>query len=66
MKVLVWLAGLGSVAALLVVGCLGKPGSPNAVGKHAPQIEGVDSHGRSFRLADYRGKVVMLEFWRQG
>jgi peroxiredoxin len=39
---------------------------PNAVGKHAPQIEGVDSHGRPFQLADYHGKVVLLEFWRQG
>jgi hypothetical protein len=33
------------------------------VGKVAPDIEGQDLSGKSFRLADYRGKVVMLDFW---
>jgi cytochrome oxidase Cu insertion factor (SCO1/SenC/PrrC family) len=65
MKVLGWLGFLGGLGALLA-GCLGTPGGPGAVGKHAPQIEGVDSHGRPFQLADYHGKVVLLEFWRQG
>ncbi len=64
MRALGWLAGLGIVGVLL--GCMGTPGGPGAVGKHAPKVEGVDSHGRSFQLADYRGKVVMLEFWWQG
>ncbi len=34
-----------------------------AVGKKAPQIAGSDADGALFRLADYRGKVVMLRFW---
>ena len=34
-----------------------------AVGKKAPQIAGPDADGALFRLADYRGKVVMLRFW---
>lgn len=34
-----------------------------AVGKTAPDIEGKDSSGKSFRLSDYRGKVVILDFW---
>jgi hypothetical protein len=34
-----------------------------AVGKPAPEIEGEDLGGAPFRLSDYRGKVVMLDFW---
>lgn len=34
-----------------------------AVGKTAPDIDGKDSSGKSFRLSDYRGKVAVLDFW---
>jgi peroxiredoxin len=34
-----------------------------AVGKTAPEIKGVDVHGKSLTLSDYRGKVVALVFW---
>jgi hypothetical protein len=34
------------------------PGAP------APQIEGQDLGGKTFRLSDYRGKVVLLHFWK--
>jgi hypothetical protein len=34
-----------------------------SVGKQAPDIEGEDQDGRRFRLSDYRGKVVLLDFW---
>lgn len=34
-----------------------------AVGQPAPDIEGEDLAGVSFKLSDYRGKVVMLDFW---
>jgi AhpC/TSA family len=33
------------------------------IGKVAPEIEGEDVGGRKFRLSDYRGKVVVLDFW---
>jgi peroxiredoxin len=33
-----------------------------AVGKPAPDIEGRDHEGKSFRLGEYRGKVVLLTF----
>ncbi|MEO6851159.1 MAG: TlpA disulfide reductase family protein, partial [Mucilaginibacter sp.] len=33
------------------------------VGKAAPQFVGEDSLGRSFRLSDYKGKVVLLDLW---
>ena len=33
------------------------------VGKTAPEVEGEDVDGVKFKLTDYRGKVVMLDFW---
>jgi hypothetical protein len=36
-----------------------------SVGKEAPEIEGEDQDGRSFKLSDYRGKVVLLYFWSE-
>jgi len=44
------------------------PRDPNipvglAVGNYAPDIEGTDLDGNAFKLSDYRGKVVMLDFW---
>jgi hypothetical protein len=35
------------------------------VGKRAPDIEGVDQDGKRFKLSDYRGQVVLLDFWHQ-
>ena len=34
-----------------------------AIGKIAPEIEGEDIDGGVFKLSDYRGKVVVLNFW---
>ncbi len=34
-----------------------------AVGKPAPEIQGVDVDGDPLKLSDYRGKVVVLVFW---
>ena len=33
------------------------------IGKEVPEIEGEDMDGKKFKLSDYRGKVVMLDFW---
>lgn len=33
------------------------------IGMTAPEIEGTDIDGNTFRLSDYRGKVVVLDFW---
>jgi cytochrome oxidase Cu insertion factor (SCO1/SenC/PrrC family) len=32
-------------------------------GKLAPEIEGEDIDGQKFKLSEYRGKVVLLDFW---
>jgi hypothetical protein len=34
-----------------------------SIGKAAPEIEGEDLDGKKFRLSDYKGKVVLLNFW---
>jgi hypothetical protein len=36
-----------------------------AVGKTPPDIEGVDQDGRTFKLSEYRGRVVLLDFWSE-
>jgi hypothetical protein len=33
------------------------------IGMEAPDVEGVDLDGSPFKLSDYRGKVVVLDFW---
>jgi len=33
------------------------------VGKPAPDTEAEDLAGAAFKLSDYRGKVVLLDFW---
>lgn len=34
-----------------------------SVGRTAPEIKGEDIDGKPFKLSDYRGKVVVLDFW---
>ena len=36
-----------------------------SVGKAAPDLEGEDQEGIRFKLSDYRGKVVLIDFWHQ-
>ena len=33
------------------------------IGKPAPEIEGEDIDGKPMKLSDFRGKVVLLDFW---
>jgi hypothetical protein len=35
------------------------------IGREAPDIQGMDQDGVAFKLSDYRGKVVLLDFWHQ-
>ena len=34
-----------------------------SLGMVAPDIDGVDLQGEAFKLSDYRGKVVLVDFW---
>lgn len=34
-----------------------------SVGREVPEIAGEDTDGQKFKLSDYRGKVVFLDFW---
>lgn len=34
-----------------------------SIGRTAPEITGQDVDGKTFKLSDYRGKVVLLDFW---
>jgi hypothetical protein len=33
------------------------------IGQVAPEIVAEDLDGQTFKLSDYRGKVVLLDFW---
>ena len=33
------------------------------IGMAAPDIAGEDADSQKFKLSDYRGKVVLLDFW---
>lgn len=45
----------------LVVTPTGNEGT--SAGDTAPDIVGTDVDGKEFKLSEYRGKVVMLDFW---
>lgn len=53
------LAGLALLAGLL----LAPGGKGLAVGEPAPELRLTDLSGRPVALADYRGRVVLLDFW---
>jgi hypothetical protein len=36
-----------------------------SVGKAAPEVTGVDQDGKPFKLSDYKGQVVLLDFWSE-
>jgi hypothetical protein len=56
---------LGAMAVVVCVplaSAKDKPKKP-VLNKEAPEIQGVDIDGKKFKLSDYRGKVVVLDFW---
>jgi len=52
------------LGAAAITGCLvTSTHSGLSKGKLAPEIRGRDADGEMFRLSDYQGKVVLLDFW---
>lgn len=49
--------------SLFVVGCEPPPVEGKAVGNISPDVIGVDVDGKTIKLSDYKGKVVLLSFW---
>ena len=60
-------------AVLCVPGCAEKrrrqvslpPGPELLLGQQAPDVQRPDLEGKSLRLSDFKGKVVVLSFWAQ-
>jgi hypothetical protein len=66
------LIGVLPMAGCFPMGGQHKPLSPRPTGlikegihdgNRALEIDGEDADGQSFKLSDYRGKVVLLDFW---
>jgi len=62
----------GLIVAVVAIGCdQPSPPIPKAsahkggptIGGLAPEISGVDLEGAEFKLSDYRGQVIMLDFY---
>ncbi len=51
------------LAVLVANGLPAVGGAGPQVGQPAPEIEAEDIDGQKFKLSDYRGKVVVLDFW---
>lgn len=60
--------GIVAVALLVGASLLTKPGNPELhkgalIDQPAPAIEGETVDGKKISLADYKGKVVLINFW---
>ena len=64
-RTLVVLALAGALAGCSGLDSMNAPGGSGsvAVGSEAPDASGRDADGHGLKLADFRGKVVMLSFW---
>lgn len=70
-----WFVGVGGVILLACAASVAQerpegsnasaPPAAAAVGKPAPAFELKDSTGKSFKLSDYKDKVVLLEWYNQ-
>jgi peroxiredoxin len=52
-----------ALAAALLLCCVAPGCVPSAPRKFAPDFALHDQNNRVFRLSDYRGRVVLLDFW---
>lgn len=62
LSLLLMLAGV----TVLVIRCTQEPGGPRGrveIGQHAPVFQLKDLNGRTVSLDQFKGQVVMLDFW---
>jgi peroxiredoxin len=52
-----------ALSAVVLTGLLGMTGRPPLVGGPAPEISLKNLEGQDVRLSDFRGKVILLNFW---
>ena len=52
---------LATSALVFALSCSPRPDT--SIGAPAPEIAAKDLDGVAFKLSDYRGKVVLLDFW---
>jgi len=53
---------LGCLVAMTIAGCSDVPVGRRE-GQQCPEIEGDTTDGQLVKLSDYRGKVVLIDFW---
>jgi len=71
-----WRSGVILLLAACLAGCSNTAGGMRwwtkkkeacncgvSVGQSAPEIEGADLDSKPFKLSDYRGQVVLLDYW---
>ena len=61
-KILLW-GGLGLLLAVLGIGLFRSQQGQVGYGELAPDFELVSFAGESFRVSDYRGSVIVINFW---
>jgi hypothetical protein len=55
--------GLVLTLCAIPMACDSSTSYPASAERVAPSIEGNDLTGKPFKLSDFRGKVVLLDFW---
>ncbi|MBC8139142.1 MAG: TlpA family protein disulfide reductase [Fibrella sp.] len=62
-----WLSGsivaAVAIGSVYLLGVTTTPSEERGLNKPAPPIQGTLTTGDQFRLSDYRGKVVLINFW---
>jgi len=61
-RILLW-GGLGLLLVILGIGLFRSQQGQVAVGENAPDFELVSFEGETYRLSDYRGSVILVNFW---
>ena len=61
-KILLW-GGLGLLFVVLAIGLFRSQQGQVSVGEVAPDFELISFDGETYRLSDYRGSVILVNFW---